>query len=51
MKILVVEDDLTLSAGLCFELDCSGYLTLAAYNCRKAVQLIRNEDFDLASWM
>ena len=48
MKILVVEDDLTLNAGLCFELDCNGYLTLAAYNCRKAVQLIQNEDFDLA---
>ena len=33
-KILVVEDDLALSAGLCFELDTSGYLTVAAYGCR-----------------
>ena len=39
MKILVVEDDLTLSAGICFELDCSGYLTIPAYNCKKAVHL------------
>ena len=31
-KIMVVEDDLTLSAGLCFELDMNGYLTVAAYN-------------------
>ena len=31
-KIMVVEDDLTLSAGLCFELDMSDYLTVAAYS-------------------
>ena len=35
MRILVIEDDLALSAGLCFELDSNGYLTVAAYNCRK----------------
>lgn len=29
MRILVVEDDLTLSAGVCFELDCNGYLSVA----------------------
>lgn len=48
MRILVVEDDLTLSAGVCFELDCNGYLSVAAYNCKKATQLIHNEHFDLA---
>lgn len=47
-KILVVEDDLALSAGLCFELDTSGYLTVAAYNCQKAQQLLKNDHFDLA---
>ena len=47
MKILVVEDDLTLSAGLCFELDAGGYLTVAAYTVRKAVQLLENEEFAL----
>ncbi len=35
MKILVVEDDLTLSAGICFEMDCNDYLTVAAYNCKR----------------
>ena len=47
MKILVVEDDLTLSAGICFELDGNGYLTVAAYNCKKAIQLIQCDHFDL----
>lgn len=47
MKILVVEDDLALSAGLCFELDSGGYLTMAAYNCGKARQLLQETAFDL----
>lgn len=47
-KILVVEDDLPLSTGLCFELDASGYLTVAAYNCQKALKLIKIDHFDLA---
>ena len=47
-KILVVEDDLALSAGLCFELDSGGYLTVAAYNCQKARQLLSGDRFDLA---
>lgn len=46
-KILVVEDDLALSAGLCFELDTCGYLSVAAYNCQKAQQLLKSEHFDL----
>ena len=48
MRILVVEDDLTLSAGVCFELDCNDYLSVAAYNCKKAMQLIQDDHFDLA---
>lgn len=47
-KILVIEDDLALSAGLCFELDASGYITVAAYNCRKALRLLEEDHFDLA---
>lgn len=47
-KILVVEDHLPLSTGLCFELDTSGYLTVAAYNCQKALKLIKIDHFDLA---
>lgn len=47
-KILVIEDNLPLSTGLCFELDTSGYLTVAAYSCQKARQLIKIDHFDLA---
>ena len=46
-KILVVEDDLALSAGLCFALDESGHLTAAAYTCQKARQLLKTDRFDL----
>ena len=46
--ILVLEDDLALSAGLCFELDACGHLTVAAYHCVKARQLLEKEAFDLA---
>lgn len=47
-KIMVVEDDLALSAGLCFELDMNGYLTMAAYNVKKARMLAEREQLDLA---
>ena len=33
--ILVLEDDLALSAGLCFELDACGHLTVAATTARR----------------
>lgn len=46
-KILVVEDDLALSAGLCFALDEAGHLTAAAYTCQKARQLLKTGRFDL----
>ena len=46
-KILVVEDDLALSAGLCFALDSSDCLTVAAYTCQKARQLLKADPFDL----
>ena len=48
MKILVVEDDLALSAGLCFELDVHDYLSVVAYTCKKALQLLEEGSFDLA---
>ena len=47
-KILVVEDDLTLSAGLCFALDNSGLLTVPAYTCQKARHLLKINQFQLA---
>lgn len=47
-RILVVEDDIVLSAGLCFELDAAGYMTVSAYNCAKAQKLLENDAFHLA---
>lgn len=47
-RVLVVEDDLALSAGLCFELDAAGYASVPAYNCAKARFLLENESFALA---
>lgn len=46
-RILVVEDDLALSAGLCFELDSAGYASVPAYNCAKTRYLLRSENFSL----
>lgn len=47
-RILVIEDDIALSAGLCFELDSTGYITVAAYNCAKALAVLKTDDFALA---
>ena len=47
-RILVVEDDLALSTGLCFELDAAGYASLPAYNCAKARCLLAQDAPDLA---
>lgn len=47
-RILVVEDDLTLSTGLCFELDSAGYVTQAAYSCQKARYLAGQDLYALA---
>ena len=33
-KILLVEDDIALSAGLCFELEEEDYLTVAAHSLK-----------------
>ena len=46
-SILIVEDDLALSSGLCFELDTDGYLTSAAYTLKKARQLLKEGRFQL----
>lgn len=46
-RILVIEDDLALSAGLCFELDTDGYLTAAAYTLEKARQLLFDGEYHL----
>lgn len=46
-KILLVEDDIALSAGLCFELEEEDYLTVAAHSLKKAGQLLETSKFDL----
>jgi DNA-binding response OmpR family regulator len=46
-KILLVEDDIALSAGLCFELEEEDYLTVAAHSLKKAAQLLETSKFDL----
>lgn len=46
-RILVVEDDLALSAGLLFELDSAGYVSVPAYNCAKARVLLADGAFSL----
>lgn len=46
-RILVIEDDLALSSGLCFELDTGGYLTSAAYTLAKARQLLKDGTYHL----
>lgn len=46
-RILVVEDDLALNAGLCFELDAAGYVSVPAYNCKKAAYLLESDSFSL----
>lgn len=47
-RILIVEDDLTLSAGLCFEMDTAGYSSVPAYSFAKARYLLEHENFSLA---
>lgn len=47
-KILIVEDDLALSAGICFELESGSYFTVAAYSVQKAKALLEHEAFQLA---
>ena len=47
-RILVLEDDLALNAGLCFELDNAGYCSISAYNCAKAMQVLQHDKLDLA---
>ena len=46
-KILVVEDDLGLSAGLCFDLEADNYLTIPAYTYKKAMAVLSENQFDL----
>lgn len=46
-KILIVEDNLALSAGLCFELESEEYITVAAYTLKKAREMLKAELFQM----
>ena len=46
-KILIVEDDLALSAGVCFDLEADNYMTVAAYTYEKAIKILEKYKFDL----
>ena len=47
MKILVVDDEKTLGKGIKFNLENEGYQVECAYDGAAAVELARNEKFDL----
>ena len=47
MKILVVDDERTLVKGMKFNLENEGYQVECAYDGAAAVELARNERFDL----
>ena len=47
MKILVVDDEKTLVKGITFNLENEGYQVECAYDGASAVELARNEKFDL----
>lgn len=51
MKILVVEDDLALSAGLCFELDMNGYITVRHITVRKCGSWCKTNPLIWLYWM
>lgn len=47
MKILVVDDEKVLVKGICFNLRGEGYEVDAGYNGAQAVEMARNNDYDL----
>lgn len=46
-QILVVEDDIMLNSGLCYNLEMDGYKAIPVYNATTALEKIRNETFYL----
>lgn len=46
-RILVVEDDIMLNSGLCYNLQLDNYEAVPAYNVSSAEENIRDTDFDL----
>lgn len=46
-KILVVEDDVMLNSGLCYNLELDAYKAVSAHDVAEALEKIKNEIFDL----
>jgi len=46
-KILVVEDDIMLSSGLCYNLELDDYKAIPVHDVTTALEKIKNERFDL----
>ncbi len=47
MKMLLVEDDKTIAAGLCYSLEAEGYEPVACYDLASAKKAVEREIFDL----
>ena len=46
-RILVVEDDIMLNSGLCYNLELDKYQTVSAHDTATALEEIKGEPFDL----
>jgi DNA-binding response OmpR family regulator len=46
-RILVIEDDIMLNSGLCYNLEMDGYKAVPVYNAAAALEKIHTESFDL----
>lgn len=46
-RILVIEDDIMMNSGICYNLELDQYNAVPAHNAAAALDKIRSEDFDL----
>lgn len=46
-KVLVVEDDIMLNSGLCYNLEFDEYRAVSAHDAATAMERIKNESYDL----
>lgn len=45
--ILIVEDDVTMNSGLCYNLQLDNYKTVSAFNSKEALSQVQSKAFDL----
>ena len=50
-KILIVEDDQTISKLIAASLSISGYESVPCFDGNEAVHMVRNEEFDRFYWI